>query len=86
MCWLKVSLVGGMFSTDLPFLVNSSRLQVVMSLTELVKSYSRITKCSITEMSSSVKTSAADSLLEGEWKDLIIGGFTEHEMLRNEGK
>ena len=79
LCWPKASFVGGMFSTDLPFLVNSSRLQVFMSLTELVKSYSRITKSSITETSSSVKTSVADSLLEGEWQNLTKSGFTKHE-------
>ena len=79
MCWLKASLVVGMFSTDLPFLVNSSHLQMFMSLTELVTSYSRITKRSISETSSSVKTSVADSLLEGEWQDLTKSGCTKHE-------
>ena len=69
-CCIKASLVGGMFSTVLAFLVNNSRLQLLMSFVELVKSYIKITNRSITKRSSSFNLSRSEILLE-VWEEIL---------------
>lgn len=63
-CWRKASLVGGICSTVFPFFVNSPLLHAFMSFAELVGSYIRMMKRSITDMASSFKSSVEDSLNE----------------------
>ena len=69
-CCIKASLVGGMFSTVLAFLVSNSLLQLLMSFAELVKSYIKITNRSITQRSSSFNISCSESILE-IWEEIL---------------
>ena len=69
-CCIKPSLVGGMFSTVLAFLVNDSPLKLLMSFVELVKLYIKITNRSIIKRSSSFNVSCSESLLE-IWEEIL---------------